>query len=184
MKGAFALSGGVGFCNAVRRTLLSDLEAEAPCEAVVRTNTSCQTDEFLAHRLGLVPFRRVGNGDTMELRAQGPCTVCARDLVGPAFAAVHPDLEVMVLGDARQRLDLTLRFDKRAASAHARYATCAGVGMAEGEGGGTHVLRFETNDGSPPQDRLLEALDKLEARVDGALLQLARQPATPPRSMC
>lgn len=182
MKGTFSLQGGVGFCNAVRRTLLSDLEAEAPCEAVVRTNTSCQTDEFLTHRLGLIPFRRVGNGDTMELRATGPCTVRAADLVGPAFEAVHGDVEVMVLGDARQQLDLTLHFDRRPASAHARYCVCAGVGMeARGD---AHVIRYETIDGSQPAQRLREALDKLEARVDGALQQLAAQPATPPHSMC
>ena len=76
---SFALPGGPGFCNAVRRTLLSDVEAWAAHEIDVRVNTSCQTDEFLAHRIGLVPFQRVGHGDTLELQTQGPC-VCTAGL--------------------------------------------------------------------------------------------------------
>lgn len=183
MKGVFVLPGGVGLCNAVRRTLLSDVQAWAPFEVEVRTNTSCQTDEYLAHRIGMIPFRRVAEGTEMTLSVEGPCTACARDLTGPAFDAVHGGIEIIVLGDG-QRLDMTVRFDRRAASKHARYAMCAGVGMERVDGEGRHRLRFETLDDRPPTDVLLEALDALEARVDGALKQLAHQPSTPPRSMC
>lgn len=182
MKGTFDLSGGAGFCNAVRRALLSDLEAWAPHDVTLRVNTSCQTDEYLAHRLGMIPFRRVGNGDEMTLRAQGPCTVHARDLTGPAFEAVHGNIEVLRLGPG-QDLDLTVRFDRRRASVHARYAVVAGVGM-ERLDDATHRLRFETNDGSDPREAMTRALDALEERVQKALRGLANQPAVPPKSMC
>lgn len=174
MKGQFVLSGGPGFCNAVRRTLLSDVTAWAPYEVVVRDNTSCQTDEFLAHRIGLVPFRRVGNGDEMCLEARGPCTVRAKDLVGPGFEAVHPEIELMVLADAAQHLDLTVRFDERPASAHARYATCAAVGMVRVDAD-RHRVTFETHGDRDPKAVLLEALDHLDARVDRALQALAHK---------
>ena len=129
--GRFRLEGGPGLRNAVRRALLSDLEAWAPCECTFRVNTSCQTDEFLAHRIGLVPFRKTG-GDVTELtlRAQGPATVTAADLVGGGFEAVHgAQLELMVLADAEQRLDLTVRLERRRAATHARHALCAAAGL-------------------------------------------------------
>ena len=79
----FALPGSVGLCNAVRRTLLSDVRTEAPASVRVVRNVTCLTDEFLAHRVGLVPLRRVGNGDTLSLDVVGPRVVTAADLVGP-----------------------------------------------------------------------------------------------------
>ena len=180
--GAFELVGGVGFCNAVRRALLSDIEAWAPCEVVMRANTSAQNDEYLAHRIGLIPFSCQGSGGgELTLRATGPCTVTADMFTGPGFTSVHGGIEVVVLADARQRVDMTVRFDKQVASKHARYATCAGVGMEAA--GAHHVLRFTTNDGEAPRKALNRALDALDARVGHALRELASE-APPPQSMC
>tara|TARA_B110000046_G_scaffold78764_1_gene86910 strand:+ start:1762 stop:2325 length:564 start_codon:yes stop_codon:yes gene_type:complete len=187
MKGTFVLGGGgVGFCNAVRRALLSDVRAWAPYEVELRVNTSCVTDEFLAHRIGLLAFRRVADGAANEvtLRASGDaCAVaCAHDLGGVNFAPVHPAVEIVPLGPG-QALDLTVRLDRQPASKHARYALCAAVGM-EAVDGGRHRVTFETVDDRPPLHVLREALDALDARADAALLQLAQQPAVPPRGMC
>ena len=93
----FALPGSVGLCNAVRRTLLSDVRTEAPASVRVVRNVTCLTDEFLAHRVGLVPFRRVGNGDTLSLDVVGPRVVTAADLVGPAFDPVFPSIALAEL---------------------------------------------------------------------------------------
>ena len=179
---SLALQGGVGFCNAVRRALLSDVRGWAPFEVEVRTNTSCQTDEYLAHRIGLIPFRRVADGvDEMTLRVCGPCTATARDLTGPGFEAVHGGIEIIVLGQG-QEVDMTVRFDERQASVHARYTKCAAVGMHAS--GDHHVLNWEVIDGSSPKQALLSALDALDARVDHALRELAHQPSEAPQSMC
>ena len=131
MKGTdfFLPESDAGLCNAVRRSLLSDVRAWAPRRVTFRKNTSCQTDEFLAHRIGLIPFRRVGNGDTMNLQTAGPQSALAADFVGPAFEAVHPDIPIMVLADENQVLDLTVHFEENTASEHARFCKCAGVGM-------------------------------------------------------
>ena len=186
LPSSFALPGGVGFCNAVRRTLLSDVKAWAPYTVRVDKNTSCQTDEFLAHRIGLIPFRRVGNGETLRLSAVGPCVVTASDFVGPGFEAVHGGIEVMRLGEG-QRLELVVTLDERTGSAHARYAVCAGVGMSVPTSSGDDDrcrLSFTCNDGRNPREALREALDHLEARVDRALHDLAHQPSEPPASFC
>ena len=182
-RGSFALSGGVGFVNAVRRTLLADVVGAAPCEVTVRgANTSCLTDEFLAHRIGLVPVRRIGPGDTMELDATGPAIVLARDLTSPAYEPVHGDVELAVL-DEGQRLRLSVRVDERPARAHARYAVCAAVGMRALDDDRCE-LAFETIDDRDPRAALREALDHLDARCERALQALAHQPAEPPRSFC
>lgn len=177
------LGGGVGFCNALRRVIMSDLQAWAPKEVLIRDNTSCQTDEYIAHRIGMVPFVKVGNGDTMSLRAMGPTTITAGDVVGPAFSAVHDNIEIIVLGEG-QTIDLTITFDCKKASVHARYATCAAVGMERVDGEGRHRFHVESVHDRCVREMLREGLDALEARIDKALHELAHQPATPPKSMC
>ena len=184
----------------------------APFQLTIRTNTSCHTDEFVAHRIGLVPFKRVGNGDTMEIKMCGPCTVYARDVIGPAFEAVFPSIEISRLGP-RQELDLTVHFDEQFASKHARYAPCAAVGMlslglrrSEGKRNDAQShdrwndesdsddddstdkeeckISFEIIDGRTPVELMYSALDRLEQRVDNALVALGNQPIHPPKSMC
>lgn len=179
------LPGGAGFCNAVRRSLIEDVESWAPRRVTFRTNTSCQTDEFLSHRIGLVPFRRAveQGATTLDLRVAGPTTVRAADLVGSGMEAVYPDIEIMVLAGG-QELDLTVEFDKRAGSAHTRYAPCGAVGMRRVDGDGRHQITFEIAPGESAKQLYNEALDALEARVDAALHALAHQPETPPASMC
>ena len=180
MKGTFDLKGGVGFCNAVRRSLLADVKTESPCEVTFRCNTSCQTDEFIAHRIGMIPFRRVGNGNEMELKVNGR-NAMSSDFVGPAFEPCH-EIEVMTLTED-QMLDLTVRFDQRAGSKHARYVKPAAVGM-KSMNNGVHRIVFDTIDDENPKVYMLQALDALEERVNHALHQLANQDGDVPRSMC
>lgn len=181
-RASFTLPGGVGFGNAVRRTLLSDIESWAPCKVTLHENTTVQTDEYLGHRIGLIPFRSVGNGDTMTLDRTGPCTITAADVVGPAFEAVHPEIEILYLAK-KQRLRMTIHFDQQAAGKHARYCVCAAVGMETLKNGHTKIS-FSVNTGRPPTEVMLEALDRLDQRVQRALHALANQPATPPTSFC
>lgn len=182
---SFDIPGGVGFCNAVRRSLTSDVSSWAPCEIVLRKNTSCQTDEFLAHRIGLIPFRRLpgSHPNHMSLKKKG-ATALAGDLLGPGFEAVHPHIEIMLLGED-QELDLTVHFDEQLASKHARYSPCAAVGMTRLDGGDVHRISFELLDErADPRALVHGALSALDARVDKALLHLANQPSVPPKSMC
>ena len=178
---SFRLSGGVGFCNAVRRSLLSDVTTEAPRSVCIHVNTTCYTDEFLSHRIGLVPFRRVGNGDQMRLDVTGPCSVLTSTLVGPAFECIH-DVEIARLA-ADHRLCITVLFDTQSAAVHARYSPCAAVGMKHLEDGRCEI-RFRSNDARTPKELMLVALDQTEQRLQRALYALANQPETPPQSYC
>lgn len=182
MRHEFVLTGGLGFCNAMRRVLSSDIKAWAPYEVHVRTNTSCQTDEYVAHRIGMIPFRKIGNGDHMDLKASGSGTVFADAFIGAGFEPTQSRVPVMQLGPD-QSLDLTVRFDERSASQHARYAVCAAIGMRKIDDT-SYAITFELNDDTRnARDVMSEALDALDVRVDKALKQLAHQ-EDPPKSMC
>ena len=178
---SFRLSGGPGFCNAIRRSLLSDITTEAPHSVRIHVNTTCYTDEFLSHRIGLVPFRRVGNGDSMKLDVTGPCSVFTSMLVGPAFESIH-DVDIARLA-AEHRLSITVSFDTQNAATHARYSPCAAVGMKHLDDGRCEI-RFRSNDARTPKELMLVALEQTEQRLQRALHALANQPETPPQSFC
>lgn len=182
MSDSFVLSGGVGFCNAIRRTLLSDLTMWAPKELLIRSNTSCQTDEYIAHRVGLIPFRKTGEGDSITLRVRAPGPVCSSHFEGNAFESIHPDIEIILL-DEGQELDFTVFFDRQKASKHARYSPCAAVGMTKFDET-RHKISFDSICPETPKELILSALDRFDERIDGALRALSTQPHEPPRSMC
>lgn len=179
---SFILDGGSGFCNAVRRSLIGDVAMWAPHQVDVQVNTSCETDEFLAHRIGLIPFRRTGHGEKMTLAARGPGVVRASDFVSTSFAPMHGCIVLMELGP-EQELQLTVHFDQRRASTHVRYSPLAAVGM-ERVDRSRHRITFDVIDERTPLNALHEGLDALEERVDRALHNLAHQPDPPPKSMC
>lgn len=80
VKGASA-----SMLNAIRRTILNDLPAFAIEEVTFFENNSAMFNEYLAHRLGLIPltFDEEVSADskiTFSLDAQGPTTVYSKDL--------------------------------------------------------------------------------------------------------
>lgn len=168
----FLIHGHVGMCNALRRTLLSDIITEAPGSIDMIRNVTCHTDEFIAHRIGLIPFRRVGNGNEMTLKAKGPCTVTAAQFVGPAFEPIHDNTEIVKLA-TNHELDLKVTFDAKKASEHARYSPCFAVGMKPCSDQDVHLLSFGSNDHRSPSKLLDEAFEHLLNRLDAALLCLA-----------
>ena len=175
-----SLAGGVGFCNALRRTLLSDIEEEAPYNITVRENTSYQTDEFIAHRIGMIPFRRVGNGNEMTLCVEGRDAVTG-DFKGPAF--VPCSRAIVMRMQPGQKLDVTVHFDRQLGSVHARYVKSAAVRMLNCPNHkDRHRIAFETIDGTDGKQKMIAALDRLGERVDDAILQLAKDEVV--ESMC
>ena len=118
----------------------------------------------------------------MKLRKTGGVAL-AGDVTGCAFEAIYPDIQIMDLGED-STLDITIHFDTNKASKHARYSTCAAVGMKHIQRD-TYRITFELHDDKLiPRDVLLRAIDCLEKRVDRSLLQISNQPNPPPRSRC
>lgn len=182
MRHTFVVAADAGLANAIRRTLLADLHAWAPHKLTITANTSHQTDEYIAHRIGLIPFRRIGNGDTLVIRKTGGM-VYGRDVVGSSFEPVHPDIPIMDLGSDAS-LDIVIHFDRNKPRRHTRYSTCVALGMQK-VSENSHKITFELHDPQvSAKDVVLRALDAFEERIDDCLLQLAKQPTTPPKSRC
>lgn len=182
MSDSFVLSGGVGFCNAIRRTLLSDLTMWAPKELLIRSNTSCQTDEYIAHRIGLIPFKKTGEGESITLSVKTAGMVRSNRFTGHAFEPIHDEIDIIVL-DEGQELDVTIFFDQQKASKHSRYSPCAAVGMTKIDET-RHKISFDSVGHETPKELILSALDHFDERVDRALRALSTQPNEPPQSMC
>jgi len=168
---AYAVRGDAGRANAARRALLADLVSRAPSHVDVRLNTSSHTDEFIAMRLGLVPF--VASDDDASpvvVRVTGR-PVLGRDLRG----ALHPDAPVLPLGDG-QAVDATLHFAIGTGHDHARFGRAVAVGMrpvGEDEEPTLHSISFETLQGGDDHAACwTEALDALDARLRRARAHL------------
>lgn len=169
----FIIPAHVGLCNALRRTLLSDIQSEAPTHVRVITNVTCHTDEYIAHRIGLIPFKRVGNGSAMSLHVNGPTIVTTEHFIGPAFEAIYNNIPLVQL-DVGHELNIEVTFDKQCAARHTRYSPCYAVGMVPSiREDDTHILSFGSNDQRTPDQLLNEALNHICKRLDDALLLLA-----------
>jgi hypothetical protein len=155
----------------------------APKELLMKTNTSCQTDEYIAHRIGMIPFQKTGDGNSITLKVHGPGMIRSHQFMGSAFKSIHDDIEIMLL-DKGQQLDFTVFFDKQNASKHARYSQCAALGMTKLENGDCHKISFDSIGEETPKELMIHALNHFDQRIDKALLAMANQPIHPPKSMC
>lgn len=168
----FLVPGHGGFCNALRRTILSDIQTEAPVSVTIKKNVTSHTDEFIAHRIGLIPFKRTGNGNTISLHATGSCVVTSDLFTGPSFESIHSNIELVVLGKGHE-LHIEVKFDSQPSGKHSRYSPCYAVGMKPAERSDSFIISFGSNDHRSPKLLLCEAFDCLERRIEKALLSLA-----------
>lgn len=74
------------FLNSIRRAAMSDVNVLGIQEVTFYENDSVLFDEFLAHRIGLLPIKsdlksyKKGDKIKFVLEKEGPCTVYAKDL--------------------------------------------------------------------------------------------------------
>ena len=130
------ISSGPGFSNAVRMSLINETTSLAACRVEFEKNTTCFNNEFLAHRIGLIPFRRTeSEGLELTLDAKGPRRVYAKDLSGVGVEPVHGGVMIACLGNAEQALRLRVHFDEQKGKTHARYMSVSAVGMKPTHGG-------------------------------------------------
>lgn len=118
-----------GIANAIRRSLLNDVTTYAPKSICIQKNTSCQTDEYIAHRVGLIPFDYPKNV-TIEDIPHLSCSVTgstafSKDLVGDFFRATQ-NVPIMKL-DNGQELSFTIEFERGTGAKHAKFSHISAV---------------------------------------------------------
>lgn len=159
LHGTFA----VGMANALRRSLMSDVINYAPKEIIIRKNTSCQTDEYIAHRIGMIPFRRVHPDvdGMLTLRVDGR-EVMASDLVGTAYYA--PTNVPIIKMANEQELELDVVFTRGTGSDHVKFSHIGKVGynVVNDE---LVRMQFEMVTDESPIDYLQRAIVALDKRI-------------------
>ena len=152
--------------NAIRRALISDIETVAPCKIIVKENTSCQTDEYISHRIGLIPFLKQSedvNFDedylTLNVSNRTPKT---SDFTGEAFKTIY-ESDIIKLIDG-QTLCIHVYFNKGTGKQHARYSPVAAVGYELQDR--QILFNFESINGECPTVHLKKALLNLQNRLN------------------
>ena len=82
--------------NSIRRTIMNNVPVIAIEDVYIYDNTSVMFDEFLCHRLALIPIKsdpksyKSGEKVKMMLDKEGPCTVYSKDI-----QSTDPSIEVI-----------------------------------------------------------------------------------------
>ena len=155
----FDLEGDTSMANAIRRALMEDVTTWAPHSVHIRRNTSCQTDEYLAHRIGLICFERAEGVDEqtcISLRAKGKDASTA-DCTSTAFRC-RDDILIMPL-NPDQEIDLDIHMKQGTGKDHVRWNHVAAAGFREDEDG-IH-FRFDSISHVAPEQLLYMALNAL-----------------------
>lgn len=166
-KCTFELHTDTAFPNALRRALRSDVERYAPATITIRDNTSSQTDEYIAHRIGMIPFVPVdGTKDPdEELRLEvKDREATSYDLTGSSFKAVH-DIPIVIL-TGKQCIDLSIRFARGRGRDHAKFSLIGPV--AYSLDGKKASMGFHTITNECPLAYLLDALYELKKTINAA----------------
>ena len=154
--------------NSLRRALLSDIETYAPYEIKVIENTSCQTDEYIAHRIGMIPFVPTKffseDNKTMKLHVSDRL-VNADDICSdnPPFETCMKNAPIIKLIKG-QTLNIEVFFNTGTAERHARYSPVAAVGFEITPFG--IDFQFTSINGEPPTVHLRQALVTMQNRLN------------------
>jgi DNA-directed RNA polymerase subunit D len=171
-EGAFRFSlGGCdsSFANAVRRAAMGRVECFAIDKVTFYENTSVMFDEYIAHRIGLVPILSEGKHSADEevlftLEVQGPCTVYSKELKSS-------DKEVKVANGGIPLIKLTegqtLRLDGKALLGnglrHAKFQP--GLATFEESKDGKFEFYVESFGQLPAREIITKAIDALREEV-------------------
>src|SRR3989344_7270226 len=101
--------------NSVRRTIMNNTPVIAIEDVYIYDNNSVMFDEFLAHRLALIPVKsdpksyKSGEKVKMILDKEGPCTVYSKDIqsTDPAIEVIDKKIPIVKLKKGqRVRLEM------------------------------------------------------------------------------
>lgn len=165
-KCSFDLKADFATANSLRRSLISDIYTFAPSKVLIKTNTSCATDEYIAHRISMIPFVFDNSHDNVNEDTTNHASVSGRtfmtsDLSGP-FKTIY-DVPIIKLID-EQAVDIEIFFTKGKGSEHAKFSPVAAVAY-EIDNKIIHMA-FESINGETPVKHLKEALQSLNERLE------------------
>ena len=174
-KCTITLECSVSIANAIRRSLISDIYTYCPEQIHIRTNTSCQTDEYIAHRIGLIPFICENDEEFSEdkicsINVQDR-TMTTDDIVGHFKPSYKLDIMKLING---QKFDADIYFKKGSGADHAKFSPVSSVGY-EILDGGLIKLRFESINSENPIIHLQKSLQSILNRLHNVRYMLEKK---------
>jgi DNA-directed RNA polymerase subunit D len=117
----------VTMMNAIRRAVISDLQAYAIDEVDFYENNSAMFNEYIANRLCLIPLtyeesKAAELEVALSLNAEGPCMVYSRDLKSSdvAIKVFNENIPIIKLG-VNQKLRLEAKIAMGTGKTHAKF---------------------------------------------------------------
>ncbi len=157
------------FANAIRRYSMMRVPVLAISSVTFYDNTSSYWDEYLAHRLGMMPIltpsRLAKSAEVMfVIDEQGPKKVYSKDLKSSdsKIKVAKDNIIVATLGE-NMRLRLEAKATVADGTVHARHQ--AGL-VSYGIEGGKHKFFVESYYTMPPADVILKGCDELTSDID------------------
>lgn len=172
------IKGTSGLANAIRRALMNDVVNLAPKSIHILKNTTCQTDEYIAHRVGLIPFHKKASVDaeelSMSLSVKGE-TAYSDHLVDSEHCRVAPCHRIPIIKmSAEQELKFTVAFETGSGSVHSRFSHIGPVAFKIVDDSDVEI-RFETFGKENASEYAHRALLSLASAIDKAVYFMQTQ---------
>jgi DNA-directed RNA polymerase alpha subunit len=172
MSTNFVLGTNAALANSLRRVMLSQIPTYAIHTITIQENDSILEDEFIAHRLGMVPI--IGNcDDDVSLVSVGPKNIYSSDLnFSKGTKVVYGDILILTLKTG-QSIKLFGTTKQGTGKEHSKWSPCTAISFkrcSEYE----HELGIETTGVYSPETVLLKSIEILTNELMGYKKQLSQ----------
>jgi DNA-directed RNA polymerase subunit D len=159
----------VGVANAIRRAAINSVKSFAIDKTTFYENTTAMFDEYIAHRIGLVPIKTPTKGynDTDEiifaLDATGPKTVYSKELESSdkSVAVANENIPIIKLAEG-QRLRLDGKAIMGIGMAHSKFQP--GLVSYENKNG-VYNFYVESFGQMPPKEIINKAFEAIKEEL-------------------
>ncbi len=166
----FVLSGvSNAYANAIRRTAINSVKSFAIDKVTFYENTSPMFDEFIAHRIGLVPIitpsgYKDGDEVLFSMEAIGPKTVYSRDLEtsDKEVKVANGNIPIIKLYND-QRLRIEAKAVLGSGAKHVKFQP--GIVTYDQKGEGIFEFYVEAFGQMPPKEIIVKAFDELKEQL-------------------
>jgi DNA-directed RNA polymerase subunit D len=167
---SFRLEGtNFSFANAFRRTMMNAVGCLAIDKVTFYENSSAMFDEYIAHRIGLIPIRTpkdYGEDDEVvfSLSAEGPVTVLSKELVSTSkgIGVANDNIPIIKLAEGQK-----LKVDGKAIFSNAMKSSKFQPGLVTYKAVDDNTFEFyiETYGQMPPIDIVHRALGIISSEL-------------------
>ena len=170
------------FANAIRRTAIAGVLTYAVDKVIFYENTSSLFDEYIAHRIGLVPLKTdytlpPATEISLSIDKEGPAMVYSGDMKSSdrKISPASKKIPIMKIGPG-QVLRVEAKARLGAGREHAKWqpglCTYSCLKGKEGIDESTFMFKVETYGGLPPATIVLKAAEALQERCGAFLKEL------------